>query len=352
VKIKMVLRFHASAVGLALAAASATQPLFAQAASPLERSASEDRRRALYQEGKEAIKAQRWLDAKTKLSEAWSISPSYDVALLLSQAEFNLEHFAESARLLDYYFRNVSAKENEKTFANAKQAFEAAKAKVALVTVEAPDGLELALDGKPLGTTPLQEALYVRPGRRNFEVKRGESTSVQELQAVAGQEQSVVLPEPPSSAAPATSGVVESGLSSSPSPLPPTDARSRRSVVPLLVGGGAALVGVGLGVGFRVASSSSHDRLVELREEAGADGCSGRGAGSADCSALKDAVDTTDFRRNFSTGAFVVGGVAAIGTAVYWLWPRGDTSTAGARALRVSGYADSGGAAVWINGDF
>jgi hypothetical protein len=85
-------------------------------------SLEEDRRRTLYQQGKEAIKAQRWVDAKTKLTDAWTIRPSYDVALSLSQAEFNLDHFAESAQYLAYYFRNVSAKENEKNLTNAKQA--------------------------------------------------------------------------------------------------------------------------------------------------------------------------------------------------------------------------------------
>src|SRR3954462_12356367 len=65
-------------------------------------SLEEDRRRTLYQQGKEAIKAQRWVDAKTKLTDAWTIRPSYDVALSLSQAEFNLEHFAESAQYLAY----------------------------------------------------------------------------------------------------------------------------------------------------------------------------------------------------------------------------------------------------------
>lgn len=354
----MAFRFHAFAACLALTIASQSQPVSAQTASATERTASEDRRRALYQQGKDAIKAQRWLDAKTKLAEAWTISPSYDVALLLSQAEFNLEHFAESAKLLDYYFRNVSAKENEKTFANAKQAFEAAKAKVSAVSVHAPAGMELWLDGKAIGSAPLPGRLYVVPGRRTFEARRGDLKSVEELQAAPGQEQSVVLSEPaPAADASSNGGIVSSGLSStasSPLPHDDTPSDSQRSVVPLLVGGGVALVGVGLGIGFRVASSSSHDRFVELQAAAGPDGCNGDAATSSECTALKDAVETTDFRRNFSTGAFVLGGVAAIGTVVYWFWPRNNAraSSASAHALRFNGYADAAGGAVWLTGDF
>src|SRR4051812_40815158 len=152
-------------------------------------SLEEDRRRTLYQQGKEAIKAQRWVDAKTKLTDAWTIRPSYDVALSLSQAEFNLDHFAESAQYLAYYFRNVSAKENANNLANAKQAFEAAKAKVGSVQVTAPRGAEILVDGKVVGTAPMDTNAFVMPGKRVFEARLGDGKARQEVQAVAGQEQ-------------------------------------------------------------------------------------------------------------------------------------------------------------------
>ena len=166
---------------------------YAQGGASSALSLEEDRRRTLYQQGKEAIKAQRWVDAKTKLSDAWTIRPSYDVALSLSQAEYNLEHFAESAQYLAYYFRNVSAKENENNLANAKQAFEAAKAKVGSIAVAAPRGAEILVDGKVVGTAPMDTDAFVNPGKRVFEARLGEAKAQQEVQAVAGQEQQITL---------------------------------------------------------------------------------------------------------------------------------------------------------------
>lgn len=356
VSLKMVVRVRdLGRCGALLALMSQSAIAWAQPAPAAEPAPHEDRRRALYQQGKEAIKAQRWVDARTKLEEAWAISQSYDVALLLAQAEFNLERFDQSARLLDHYFRNVPAKESEKTLANAKQAFAAAKANVSVVSVQAPHDVEVWLDGKLVGPSPLATPLFVLPGRHKFEARRAEAASVHELEAVAGGEQTVVLAEPTASAAAPEGLATEAGSPSlDPSPSVSNEAASARSVVPLIAGGGVALVGVGLGVAFRIASSSSHDRFVELQAAVGPDGCSGGAASATDCRALEDAVDTTDFRRNFSTGAFVVGGLAAVGTAVYWFWPRTKT-TAGRRsadALHLSGHLDANKGALWLSGTF
>src|SRR6188768_4332133 len=237
---------------LGLASTFAPHTARAQGGASSALSLEEDRRRTLYQQGKEAIKAQRWVDAKTKLTDAWTIRPSYDVALSLSQAEYNLEHFAESAQYLAYYFRNVSAKENENNLANAKQAFEAAKAKAGSVAVTAPRGAEILVDGKVVGTAPMDTNAFVRPGKRIFEARLGEAKVQQELQAVAGQEQQLTLKfeEPTASAGPATiasTATIDAGLPEEPKPTAPEPA-PKRSMVPVYVGAGVAVVGLGVGI--------------------------------------------------------------------------------------------------------
>jgi hypothetical protein len=324
-------------------------------------SLEEDRRRTLYQQGKEAIRAQRWVDAKNKLTDAWTIRPSYDVALSLSQAEFNLDHFAESAQYLAYYFRNVSAKENENNLANAKQAFEAAKAKVGSVAVTAPRGAEILVDGKVVGTAPMDTNAFVRPGERIFEARLGEAKTQQEVQAVAGQEQQISLKfaEPSNSVGPAASAsttTVDAGLpegpSAPPSPVERSDTPS--SVVPLIVGGSIVLVGAGLGIGYRVAASSKFDDLQALKKRNGANGCNTGAAVAADCKAASSAGESVDARRNISTASFVVAGAALVGTAVYWLWPRSSTASAaaGRRSFFVSGAPAPHGGSLFFSGSF
>ncbi len=321
----------------------------------------EDRRRALYQDGKAAIKAMHWVDAKTALEQAWAISPSYDVALLLAQAELNLSHYAESARLLAYYFRNVSAKESEKTYANAKKGFEIAKAKVSTVRVTAPAGAEVWVDGGLAGVAPLDGEVFVNPGKRTFELRRGALKSGQELEAVAGQEQAVSFsladaPVGPAAKPPSAEASVSAGLPEPPTSPAPGERRdtAERSVVPVILGGATTLVALGVGIGFRVAAGSSHDDFVRLQKKNGAIGCTSGSASPSDCAAQRDAVDSENRQRPVSTTAFVVAGVAAVGTAVYWFWPRGAApgSAAHTSRLHVSGGVTPAGSGLWLSGSF
>ena len=354
----------ATVLTLSLLSVAAPRVAHAQDAPPTVASPDEDRRRALYAEGKAAIKAQHWVDAKKALDQAWAISPSYDVALLLAQAELNLNHYADSARLLAYYFRNVSAKENEKTYANAKKGFERAKQQVSSVTVTAPAGAEVWLDGKAIGSAPLDGAVFVNPGKRMFEVRRGDLKSQREIEAVAGQEQAVslTLQETPAAATASAArpeASVGAGLSEPMQPVespPPVDRHDaeQRSLVPIIIGGSATVLALGVGIGFRVAASSSHDDFVRLQQKNGDGGCTSGSASPSDCTAQRDAVDSENSQRRISTTAFVVAGVAAVGTAVYWFWPREATPSGAARGgrLRLSGAVTPAGSGLWLNGSF
>lgn len=344
--------FKSSHLFVLLSVAATLAPRLAQA-QPTPSSAlspDEDRRRALYQQGKDAIKAQRWVDAKTRLGEAWAIRPSHDVALALSQAEFNLEYFPESAEHLAYYFRNVSAKENENNLANAKLAFEAVKAKVCTVQLSAPKGAEVLLDGKAIGTAPLEASIFVKPGRRVFEARSGERKAEQELQAVAGKEQSVALSFPEAlQAAPAPSSIaVEAGLPDVPKP-----ATAARSMVPVYIGAGLTAVGLGVGIGFALAAGSDHDDIDAFKEKNGPSGCSDGTAAADDCAAQRDAAQARDRHLTYEVIGFSVAGAALVGTATYFFWPESNAATGAARgALKVSGGASPDGASLWILGNF
>jgi hypothetical protein len=327
----------------------------AQGAASSALSLQEERRRTLYQQGKEAIKAQHWLDAKNRLTDAWTIRPSYDVALLLAQAEYNLEHFAESAQYLTYYFRNVSAKENEKNLSNAKLAFEAAKAKVGSVAVTGPQGAEILVDGKVVGTAPLDRNAFVRPGKRIFEARLGEAKAQQEVLAVAGQEQQVALrfEEPAPSAGPATiasTATIDAGLPTQPSLIAP-EPPPKRSLVPVYVGAGVAAVGLGAGIGFALAAGNDGDDIDALHEKNGPSGCFDET--SADCAAQKDAAQSRDRHITYEVIGFSIAGAALIGTATYLFWPKSKSAPATVGGgLKVGGSASQEGARLWILGNF
>src|SRR5690606_16252779 len=118
-----------------------------------------------------------------------------------------------------------------------------------------------------------------------------------------------------------------SGLGSPPPPAEEVDPVGRSpSLVPVFVGGGLLVAGLAVGVGYRVAAGASKDDLESLQRKTGRDGCKTGTAAAGDCEAQRDAGENVDTRRNLSTAAFVVAGAAAVGTAVYWFWPRSKSS--------------------------
>jgi hypothetical protein len=298
------------------------------------------------------MKDGKYTEARKALLEAWSLSRTYDVAAILGQAELELKLYRDAAEHLDFAIQNLAPRESAETLEKIKTGLQSARLKVSelRISVNKPSAVVL-VDGQEVGKSPLPGSIFVDVGPHKIEARLdSDCVDSQEITTAMASAYPIEL-EIPQRTPPAPG----SGLGALPPPnsQPNQSDTTSPSLVPLFVGGGVAVVALGLGIGFRVASGSSHDRFVELQESLGRDGCQDS-ANSSECADLKDAVDSTDFRRNFSTGAFVVGGVAAIGTAVYWFWPRRSarTSIDSAQALRFNAYADATGGAVWVGGDF
>jgi len=109
---------------------------------------------------------------------------------------------------------------------------------------------------------------------------------------------------------------------------PATPHRAGRSIVPVIALSGVALAGIGGGIGLFVVSGAKRTSAETLRSQiqgtfgdaGGQNGCLYSPKPTA-CDALdSDARGAVTFR-GLSIGAFVVGGLAAAGTAAYLLWP-------------------------------
>jgi len=301
--------------------------------SPSLLAPDEERRRLLFQEGKEAIKARKWDLALAKLSAAWQLKRSFDVALVLSQAEFKQERFAESAEHLAYYLRFVSAKEAEDNIANARQALAAAKAKVATVRVTAPKGAEVTVDGRSLGTAPLEDAVFVAPGKRVFAAQLGESHATQEVATTAATEQALDLVFPPQTA---PSPTPSSGLP--PAPESSTPVAPRRNPPPsynapaiAATSGGVALA---TGVVFLiVASGKDSDRGSIVDKLPGTNPCGNRTDRPSACDTAQQMADDARTYRAIGYTSFGVAAAAAVAT--YFLWPTEHAEESAARVVPV-----------------
>ena len=327
-----------------------TPPAIAQTADPSSTAAD-------YRKAYAAMAKEDWPKARELLLKVWNEKNTYDVAASLGQVEFKLEHYGAAARYMSFALANVAPSEKAEFIERLKKALREVRLRVGSirVTVNEP-GAEIIAGDEVIGTSPLPQEVFLDPGRHVLLARKGERTAKADVLAKAGEgfEVTLSLPAEPSPAAPTSGLGVALPPSAGNAEAQPGDAgTTKRSVVPVLVGGGVAVVAVGFGIGFRVAAASSQDRFEELQTKYGDEGCARSGSDSGDCTALADAVDSTDFRRNFSTASFVVAGAAAIGTAVYWFWPRSTEAQAGrARSFRLNASADQDGGMVWVGGSF
>ncbi|HKY38436.1 MAG TPA: hypothetical protein VJN18_20980 [Polyangiaceae bacterium] len=333
-------------------------PLLLKSPSAIAQAADPSTTAADYRKAYAAMAKEDWPKARELLLKVWNDKNTYDVAASLGQVEFKLEHHAAAARYMAFALANVAPSEKAEFIERLKKGLREVRLRVGSIRVAVNEpGAEIVAGDEVIGTSPLTQEVFLDPGRHVVIARKGERSAKADVLAKAGEgfEVTLSLPAEPPPAAP-TSGL---GVASPPSAgnaeaQPGDTGTTQRSVVPVLVGGGVAVVAVGLGIGFRVAAGSSQDRFEELRTKYGEEGCAGSASDSSDCAALADAVDSTDFRRNFSTASFVVAGAAAIGTAVYWFWPRStDSAQAGrARSFRFNASADQDGGMVWVGGSF
>jgi hypothetical protein len=300
--------------------------------------AEELERRKLYQQGRAAIQQGDFEQALAKLRAAWEIRASFDVALLLAQAEYNVKLYPESAEHLAYYLRHVSAKESQKVLDQARAAFEDAKRHVAELRIDAPAGSEIRLNGRLLGTAPLEHAVFVSPGTHRAEAVKDGQRASEDMVAAAGKLHTLRLAFPPPEHAPARLPFDELAplpAATTASPKPPAADREERSMIPAYLGAGAFVLSAGLGGAFLAAASGKQDTIDAFIARHGESGCRSGAASPADCQAQADAASAKD---NYNTAAaisFSVATLTLVSTATYLLWPRPAVG-GGASSVRVT----------------
>jgi hypothetical protein len=310
------------------------------------------RARELFRRGAAAMKDGKYADARKILLEAWSLRRTYDVASVLGQAELELKLYRDAAEHLDFALKNFAPRESAETLEKVKTGLQTAKLHVAelRISVNEPNA-QIWLDGQQVGTSPLLSSLFVATGPHTIEARLDvDRVARQTVDAASGSAYTLdlVLAERPVAGP-------SSGLESSPPPMALRDRPSDSpSLVPVFVSGGLFVAGLAVGIGYRVAAASSHDELEALQAKTGRDGCSTGSAAFANCEAQREAGESVDSRRNVSTAGFFVAGAAAVGTAVYWFWPRSAASAGASHKPRflVSGAPAPGGGSVVVVGSF
>ncbi len=326
---------------------AATSPSAAQPSKSTESAATDKsaQSRALFRKGLAAYESGQLEEAHQLFLQVWSIQPSSDVAMELAQTEMDLGQYALAAEHLEYAQRNFTPSINDKMRNIAKQAYADALKRVGKLRILVnQDGAELFVNGRSVGKSPLPQPVYVDPGSCSVEARLGADKDTQSAMTEIGKEVTVALALHPTQTAPVPVPVpkTEPVTHSPPLTQPPG---SERSYVPLIVGGAVAVVGIGAGIGLRLTSNSDDSQAKTMLANVGAGGCSNPALNQSECAALSDKLKSADHERNGSTAGFVVGGAVLVGAAIYWFWPRSESS-----ALRVDGGVGQGIGTIMLKG--
>jgi hypothetical protein len=312
------------AAGVALLLAmTASAPSFAGDAAPAD--ALTDKAAALYDDGVLAYKKAKFAEARASFLAAWSLKKHWQIAASLADCEAHLGLYRDAAEHFAYFLRTAP---QERRTADVEKLYAAAREKIATlaVTVDAP-AADVAVDGKVIGKSPLEDPVFVEPGPHAIEARLGATVATAQVDVPQGAARPVDL-----------------RVTSAPAPKP--------SVPIIIAGAGVSAVALGTGIAFFVVSSSkasSADATLSGILHAGAPCTSPPQAGA--CSNVLSMRQAADTFHNAGVPLLVAGSVIAAGTLAYALWPRSPRveRSGQMRVLPIVG-PQAGG--LWLTGSF
>lgn len=312
---------------LALGTTTVTLPALAQSDAAL----AEARQR--FDEGLKYADENNHEAARLKFSQAWAVFKSPPVLYNLARSEQltghdleALEHFREFSKM------GADPKITDAQRAKAKENIVELEKKVGQIDFDVPPGALLKVDGKALAEVP-REPLPIAPGKHTVEAMfEGKVRSVT-IECAAGARTKAKL-------------VFESGSITEPPPEgEPTFWSTGRTVGAILMGAG--VVGVGVGIGFQLASSSTKDDAARTRESLSdqRSGCFGDAAnGNATCDGLRSLEDDYKTQSALRTTFIGAGAALLVGGAALFIvsGPGRKEPTRGARLIPVASGKEAG----------
>lgn len=264
-----------------------------------------------FRKGNDLFRAEKFAEAEAAYEAAFEMKKTHDIAANLGYAEIQQKKFTEAAAHLSFAVRNwpPTGKADKREF--AVQTFETARKEVgALRVIVARAGAQVLLDGKAVGTSPLEDSVFVDPGSHTLTAElAGFEAKAETVDAKAGAAQDVTLTLTP--VKPKDPPKIE--------PVVDETAVKRRKIA--LIAGGAA-VGAGVIIGAVLAgvsnatSSDADAKYAELEKAGGSSACK-LSAPLPGCSEMNDLYSKEASLANGAFWTFITTGVVGAGAAIY-----------------------------------
>lgn len=297
----------------------ATVPAFGQApaapAAPSVDISPEVRR--LYADGADAAERGEWERARGLFQQAFDLKPIPKIAANLGRAELMVGKPCAAAEHLEYYLAKEKGADAE-SLQDVQKVLDKATAKIGVLRVRVNvDGAKVFVDGKSASTSPLTHSIFVEPGNYSVEAQaEGHEPAKKDVAVGANAKLEVPLELTP------IKKVRE---------RPPPPAREPAWRMPGILGGiGLAAMGVGVGIGFSVAAFQKNDEMwaeadrLQLITPQNQTICAG--LSDPRCANLVDAGQTRDVYGNAAIAGYLVGGIATMGTVVFWHFSKPETA--------------------------
>jgi hypothetical protein len=268
---------------------------------------------ARFEEGLARVKGGDFEGARISFAQAYAVLKKPDILWNLALAEQKSGHPVEAIGHFKQLQRDARTDADR---ANASKHVTDLLVQTGHVEVAAVTGAQVTVDGSVVGVAPLADQVDVAAGKHHVEATTTQGKKTADVDAALGQVVHVNFieaaptvegrPQPPQPAA--TDAQPQSGPD-------PREQPAQRSwwTTPRIVGasaGGLAVVGLAMGIGFRVASSNDASDVSSIRATIAPGTCSGS-ASSATCANLQDKINAANTNATLSNVSFAVAGVAA-----------------------------------------
>ncbi|MDI1430157.1 hypothetical protein [Polyangium sorediatum] len=164
-----------------------------------------NRARELFEEGLVLYGAERFHEAHAAFVAAWSLKKHHQIAGMLGDCEMRVGKYRDAAEHLTYYVREYPKGRPTAKVQRARELLDEAKRHVGTLVIRVDEpGVDVLVDGKPVGQSPLVDPVFVDPGSRLVEAQRGPAAKLQTVEVSAGSTYTVrlVLTAPPASPVP------------------------------------------------------------------------------------------------------------------------------------------------------
>jgi len=311
--------------------------------------ADSDRANLLFKKGKVAFNAGKYGDALRIYSEAWSLKQSPDIAANLAQTESELGNHRDAAEHYAFAIAHLlpSSTDEQKQALAEGLAQERKEIGSLHVTLEPADSA-LTIDDAQV-SVPATGDIFVEPGEHAVSVTHeGYEPKRQTVRLSKGASQVLWIKLQQIGANEEPADTTERRSSERLGSTPPSlEDRSHRSIVPALVGGGLVVAGAAVGVVFLLSANSSQKDADQRRSDLPEANACGAGTPHGElCGALHDKNSDIDRARAIEIVGFSVAGAAAVGTALYLLWPHSN-SHARSPATHSNSFAYSSPVSHW-----